>query len=374
MNILALEPYFGGSHRAFLEGWIARSRHEWTLLTLPPSKWKWRMRHAAITFNDQANDLLRDGGEWDMIFCSDMLNLAEWRGLAAAPLQALPAIAYFHENQLTYPVVEEKEYDYHFAITNMTTALAADHVWFNSAFHRDSFLEALRDFLKKMPDHRPMDAVDAIREKARIKPPCIDDFPERKERRPGPMRILWAARWEHDKDPDTFFKAIDLLDQKGTEFSLSVIGGSEGQDTMRVFKSAKEKFGNRIDRWGYQSSREEYIAAMLEADVIVSTAQHEFFGISVVEAVACGSYPLVPEQLAYPEVLMEGNVDGKDGFFHDGSVAGLADRLAELAARIEAGDLWEGEKNRGIKAVNKYRWSENVATWDDEISGLKALL
>ena len=49
MRILALEPYYGGSHRAFLDGWVQRSRHEWTLHTLPPNKWKWRMRHAAVT-------------------------------------------------------------------------------------------------------------------------------------------------------------------------------------------------------------------------------------------------------------------------------------------------------------------------------------
>ena len=53
MRILALEPYYGGSHRAFLDGWVAHSRHEWTVLELPAYKWKWRMRHAAITLADR---------------------------------------------------------------------------------------------------------------------------------------------------------------------------------------------------------------------------------------------------------------------------------------------------------------------------------
>ncbi len=44
LRVLALEAYYGGSHKAFLDGWIADSRHDWTLLTLPDSKWKWRMR------------------------------------------------------------------------------------------------------------------------------------------------------------------------------------------------------------------------------------------------------------------------------------------------------------------------------------------
>jgi uncharacterized protein DUF3524 len=103
MRVLALEPYYGGSHQAYLDGWIARSRHDWDLLTLPDSKWKWRMRHAAITFSETVAQALEAGRSWNLVFCSDMLNLAEFLGLAPAPVAFLPSVDYFHENQLTYP-------------------------------------------------------------------------------------------------------------------------------------------------------------------------------------------------------------------------------------------------------------------------------
>ncbi|UCC45787.1 MAG: DUF3524 domain-containing protein, partial [Candidatus Zixiibacteriota bacterium] len=45
MQILAVDPYYGGSHKAFLEGWSEVSRHQWRILSLPARKWKWRMRH-----------------------------------------------------------------------------------------------------------------------------------------------------------------------------------------------------------------------------------------------------------------------------------------------------------------------------------------
>jgi hypothetical protein len=142
VKILALEPYYGGSHQAFLDGWAAHSRHEWTVLGLPAYKWKWRMRHAAITMADRVRESVNTGSTWDALFCSDMLNLAEFLGLAPGPLRNIPSVAYFHESQLTYPVRQESERDWHFAFTNLTTALAARQVWFNSAFHRDAFLEA----------------------------------------------------------------------------------------------------------------------------------------------------------------------------------------------------------------------------------------
>ena len=173
MKILALEAYYGGSHKAFLDGWIGSSRHDWTLLTLPPNKWKWRMRNSAVAFADQVNDLVAKGKSWDVIFCSDMLNLAEFKGLVDKPVSDTTSVVYFHENQLTYPNRFESERDYQYVMTNLTTALAADHVWFNSAFHRDEFLTAMTAFLKRMPEPDPIDPVERIMPKSAVYPPGI---------------------------------------------------------------------------------------------------------------------------------------------------------------------------------------------------------
>ena len=60
LSILALEPYYGGSHRAVLDALAAHVDADWHLLTLPARKWKWRMRGAAITFAEQARQLAAD--------------------------------------------------------------------------------------------------------------------------------------------------------------------------------------------------------------------------------------------------------------------------------------------------------------------------
>jgi glycosyltransferase involved in cell wall biosynthesis len=369
MRVLAIEPYFGGSHRAFLEGWIARSRHEWTVLGLRPAKWKWRMRQAAVTCARQMADELAAGQRWDVLFCSDMLNLAEFRGLAPAGWRDLPALVYFHENQLAYPVQHEDERDYHFGLTNMTTALAADALWFNSAFNRDSFLDALPAMLKRMPDHRPFEAIEQIRAKAEIHPPGIAAFPPRGPRPAGPMRILWAARWEHDKDPETFFAALSELQARGVSFRVSVLGERFAR-CPAVFDEAQAALHAHIDRWGYQARWSDYQAALLEADVFVSTAQHEFFGISAVEALAAGAYVLLPNRLAYPEVLGPTDSGIGERFLYDGGAAELVERLADLAERVSRGELWDADPAFGVRLAERFCWDNLVPGLDDSLARL----
>ena len=369
MRLLAIEPYYGGSHRAFLDGWRARSRHDWTLLTFPPYKWKWRMRHAALSAADDVAARVAQGEAWDALFCSDMLNLAELLGLAPQPVRDLPAVVYFHENQLTYPVRHEDERDYHFVFTHISTALAATRVWFNSAFHRDEFLGALPAFLKRMPDHQPHHAVEQIRARSEIRHPGIGPI-ARGERRDGPMAILWAARWEFDKDPGTFFDALRRLKARRVPFRLNVLG-EQFRDSPDVFDHAREEFADEIARWGYQESREDYEAALAESDVVVSTARHEFFGIAVVEAVAAGAYPLLPNRLAYPEIFRLTEEPAAEAFFYGGSAAHLADRLAQAASLRGRGTLWTDDTTRAASAVTRFLWPNHAASLDDAIETLR---
>ncbi len=364
LKVLTLEPYYGGSHKAFLDGWIQFSHHEWTLLSLPPWKWKWRMRHSAITLADQTIDKIKAGEQWDIIFCSDMLNLAEYLGLVPPVIQKLPSIVYFHENQLTYPAAHPQEFDFHYVITNLITALAATKVWFNSSYHQNIFLDELLDFLKRMPDFQPLKAVDDIRSKSRVRYPGIHQFSNRKERSPGPMRILWAARWEHDKNPKLFFDALRILKEKEIEFRISVIG-EQFRQVPDVFNSARQEFSNYIDRWGYQRERCDYESALLEADIFVSTADHEFFGISVVEGVAAGVFPLVPDKLAYPEILERNS--GNEDFYFNGKAAQLAGRLIQLSESIRNNKLWDGDPDRAIRIAEKFFWKTKACLLDKDL-------
>ena len=298
MRILALNSYHGGSHKAFIDSWINHSKHDWTLLTLPPHHWKWRMRHAAISFNEQIAELTEHN--WDIIICTDMLNLAEFNGLADASIQMLPKVIYFHENQLLYPDHHSTERDYHYAFTNFISSLAADEIWFNSSWHKNAFTHALQQWLGKMPDYPLKKAINSFIKKSKTHYPGIESDCYKNNlahKRNKYLTILWAARWEDDKNPACFFNAIDLLIQKGINFRLNILGSSSIK-TPLLFEQQNKKLSAYIDNWGYIEDRNEYLKILASSDVITSTAVHEFFGIAVLEAVTLGCIPLVPERLA----------------------------------------------------------------------------
>jgi glycosyltransferase involved in cell wall biosynthesis len=311
MRILALEPYYGGSHRAVLDGLVRTVDAEWTLLTLPARKWKWRMRGAAITMAAEACVLADDhtagGGEgtpWDLVFASTFVNLAEFKGLAGAGIAAIPAIAYFHENQLVYPNRHEAEWDFQFPLTNITSALAADRCLFNTRWNLEQFVSQAAPFLKRFPDHHPSGVAERIAAKSAVLAPPFDPAPLDATMPPVRgvrPRIVWPHRWEHDKDPEAFFAAVSALAAEGLEFEVAVAGQAfrETADTMQAAAAA---LGDRLVHVGEPASRAEYAALLASADIAVSTAANEFFGLAMIEASYAGCFPLVPDRLAYPEI------------------------------------------------------------------------
>lgn len=374
MRILALNPFHTGSHKAFLEGWQRHSRHDFTTLTLPGRHWKWRMRTAAIELAPQVNALAREGHTWDAIWATDMLNLAELIALLDEPLRTIPTILYMHENQLAYPVSRRAqshaERDLHFSISNAVSTLAATRVWWNSHYNLDSFIWRLGE-LDPHPRIRLFDGLrEQIQSRSTIEPPGIEPPPAGllatpgPTRAPGPLRIAWAARWEHDKNPEAFFCAIESLSVGRYPFRLTVLG-QRFSFTPPIFDEMRELLADHIDHWGYAESRDDYLRALAACDVLVSTAGHEFFGMSVVEAAAVGCVPLVPEGLAYPEVL---DSMANPDFFYDspGALTGILAMRAELAAAGKP-PLEPALIDAARARAERYFWPTRAAAMDDAI-------
>jgi glycosyltransferase involved in cell wall biosynthesis len=317
-RLLVLEPYNGGSHRAVLECLLPALGWEYDLLELPARKWKWRMRGAAITFAEEARRrdaqwrVAHPAGEpgrpgartrWDAVFASTFLNLAEFKGLAGPVIASVPTVVYYHENQLVYPSRHIAEWDLQFPLTNVTSALAADECWFNTAWNRDAFLEGIAPFIQQFPDHRPKGLAERIAPVSRVLPPPFDPAPfdAVAPSRGSRCRIVWPHRWEHDKAPAAFFTAVTALADEGLDFEVAV-AGQEFAEASAAFAAAADALGGRLAHIGEPDGRDAYAKLLARSDVAVSTAVNEFFGLAMVEAAYAGCFPLVPDRLAYPEL------------------------------------------------------------------------
>ncbi len=184
-----------------------------------------------------------------------------------------------------------------------------------------------------------------------------------------PIHIIWAARWEHDKNPELFLEALKLLDQANVPFRLSVVGQSF-RYSPPAFEELRAMFADRIGRWGFQSSREEYWRALAEADVFVSTANHEFFGLAAAEAIAVGLNVLLPRRLAYPELVeLAGGEPSRHSFFYEGSADSLSDALRQLQDAKTRGN-WQPDLAMAKRMVERIGWNRRAKEMDRSLVSL----
>lgn len=303
MHIWWLDPFHGGSHAAVAAGYAAYSAHHVTLITLSQAGgWRWRMRGGAVTLARQVAER-RDLP--DLIVTTDMLDVATFRALTLRQLGNVPIAVYFHENQLTYPLPPKRKRDYTFAWINFTSALAAEAVIFNSAFHQRDFLAALPAMLRRYHDYHELQTIEQIAAKAQVLPPGLD-LPSLAQRPPrdcaAPPVILWNARWEYDKQPQVVMAALEYLATRGIDFRL-IVTGEHIDPTAPDLVAARERWEKQTIHWGYAASRAAYLSLLQQADIVVSAAIQEYFGVAIVEAMAYGCIPLLPARLNYPDLI-----------------------------------------------------------------------
>ena len=366
-RVISLQPFYTGSHKQFIDGWISHSQLNWQQIALPGRHWKWRMRHAAIEFAQQFDSCWSDGERWDAILCTDMLNLAEFKGLLKTDAKKLPTIVYFHENQFEYPNQQDQPRDLHFAFTNLTTALAADAVWFNSDFNLQSLIHGIETGLKHWPDYPPLDAVEQIKSKSKVFYPGVsvpDNFAKPNLNDDKPLHIVWAGRWEHDKNPERMLQILDGLDGK-LDMKLSVIG-EQFAEQPPAFEKIKSKFATRIINWGYQEDRDKYFSILHSADLFLSSANHEFFGLSAVEAIACGCIPMLPDRLAYPELFNVTEFPERRCFLFD-SVEDAVQKIVQFS-KMGFDDSICVQLFNDIR--ERFNWSHCASLMDLEIKSL----
>jgi len=334
------------------------------------------MRGAAITLARQLRTYLQSNPrKFDIIIATDMFDMATFAGLTRDLTSGIPLALYFHENQLTYPLPPGRARDLAFPWINYTSALAADMVCFNSAFHRRAFLEALPGLPGRYHDYQELDLIDSIAAKSYVLPPGIDLtrldlapelqiancklLPDRANLQSAICNlqspiILWNSRWEYDKGPAAFVAALRELVARGVDFRV-IAAGEHIDPNEPHFLAAREWLGDRVLAWGYAPDLAAYRERLWQADIVVSCAIQEFFGIGVIEAMYCGCIPVLPRRLSYPELL--------PAEYH---AACLYDEDVDLADRLQAviGDLPALRQHDVRGVVAQYDWSTMAPRYD----------
>ncbi len=301
MRIAIIEPYLGGSHAAWSDGYQRFSGHDVGVISHTDRFWKWRMHGAHVTLASEFMAAVEAGGPFDVIVCSSMLNVPGFLGLARSAVGSSHVVLFMHENQLGYPLSPRDRIDLTYPMFNWTSMLAADLVVFNSQYHYDQWFEEIPKFLRQFPDYQQHGLVAEVGARSMVLPVGVDlaRF-DNADRQTGDVpRIIWNQRWEYDKGPAELAAALTALHRRGVDFEV-VLAGEQFPTDPDEFVVLQDDLGDRVVHYGWAEA-DKYVDLLVSGDVVVSTAHHEFFGISVTEAIYAGAFPVLPNRVVYPE-------------------------------------------------------------------------
>ena len=371
MNITLIEPFFTGSHAAWATEYTQHSKHNIEILSISGNHWKWRMHGGAVTL---AKKFLASSANPDVLLATDMLDLTTFLALTRRKTAHLPIAIYFHENQICYPwSAKDRDIlakrDHHYGFINFSSALAADKVLFNSRYHHDVFLNELPRFLKHFPDPNELETVKTVQAKSCVLHLGVDfqKFHSLEIPQPGnepitqtPL-ILWNHRWEYDKNPEEFFQALFVLNDQGLDFRVAILGESF-RGNYPIFGTARERLGNKIVHYGYSEDFEQYAQWLHRADILPVTSIQDFFGASIVEALYCGCYPLLPKRLSYPELIPYDKYPYVFYLYFQEFVEKLGRSLKEIKTT---------RQQNFRHCIEKYSWQNMAPEYDKVLAGLK---
>jgi hypothetical protein len=294
LDILALEPFFGGVRRSMLEALVRYSRHRWTVLKLPPRRIERRLTAAANWFAEQL------GRHWvgrmDLLFTSEAMNLASLLRMMPQ-LAAAPSVVYFHDNQLPDLSLRAASGDDNsLDLVNLNTAQAATEIWFNSSYHKQMFFIFARALIER---HRELSTHDPIPElvaKARLFCPPVDlNLIHELQNSSQPIERKARTIFVETRDADVQLlnHAIAKLRKQHVPFNLITVGPVDSLDPAveRTTVSEYDEIGQT--------------RGMFASSTIVSVKPNAASDYLVVRALAAGCRPVLPDAGVYPELLPE---------------------------------------------------------------------
>jgi len=363
LNVLILNPFHGGSHAqwadALQQNWGGLKNRKISLLTLPGRHWKWRMHASSAEF---ARQCALTTTLPHAIICTDMMDVATFKGMLRKDWAGVPVIQYFHENQITFPwSPADKDAqtgrDRTYGMMNILSAMASDAIWFNSHFHRKKFLDAIPKFMHPMPDEKHVFSEHPFEKKSSVVPIGIA-YPEnvdaQRKCNDAPT-ILWNHRWEFDKAPEFLLNALRDFEAHGLSFSL-ILTGPQFSSTPPALDQIVSNFQANIIHQGYCENRKDYQQLLMRSDFVIHSPKQEYFGISILEALAHGVIPILGRGNAYEDWCQE-------KFLVDDAKT-LRCRYQEFSREPTP------HRNDARKIAKQFKWEEVIRLYDSALISL----
>ena len=291
------------------------------------------MRVGSVELAEATRAWIATHGRPDVVVGTNMLDLASYLGFLRHDLGSAPTAQFLHENQLSYPRRPDEPLDRGLAWMQWRGLVAADAVWCNSAHHRDALVEGLANLESGRETDSPVDpsAIEARLEVIHLGIEFDELAGPPKTARPRRPLVVLNHRWHHDKDLGSVLRALRVALERGPAFDIALLGDPNNGEAQ-MLEPMIDVLGSAVKMRGFLP-RAEYVEVLRRADVVVSAARNENFGLSVVEAVAAGAWPVAPDALAYPEVI--------PSRFHPECLygpGGLGARLRDVLARVAEGE------------------------------------
>ncbi|WP_435747818.1 glycosyltransferase [Nocardioides sp. SYSU DS0663] len=161
----------------------------------------------------------------------------------------------------------------------------------------------------------------------------------------GPLRLVHAGRLSREKSPHLAVATAMALHRRGVPLQMDVYGDGPHRDELEALAA-----GGPVTFHGHVAGRDRLAARLAQADVSLSVCPGETFGLSVLEALACGTPVVTADEGGAREL-----VDDRSGGWAPADAESLADAVLRVAAR--------DPRQRRVAArrrAEQYPWSRTV--------------
>lgn len=289
LDIIALEPYYGGVRKDTVELLARHSRHRWTVFKLPARRMERRVMTAAQWFHQQIARVSKI--RCDVLFVGETMNLAEFQRLVP-DYGRKPSVAYFYSN----PLLSEAAAEQVARLAMLGTANSATETWFSSLFHLRSFLSSAGSILAAHPELGGKQQIRSLIAKSQLIHPPVEIAPPDKDadvvdaERKG--RTVCLDNREPGASDKLFGEVLKRIAARREPIAVHVLGKelAEVPSGVPVVMVDPKRPG-------------DVVRMFRRCELFVTAALAENFDPLAMRAMALGCIPILPKAGFYGEFL-----------------------------------------------------------------------